>query len=130
MAQIKTMQTETSSDSPQTDGFCRPAVDVAKEKEDLVLRADIPGSSLENLTINYENGTLSITGKRIHEVPEGMQVILEEYEPADFYREFSITQDIDASRITAEYLDGVLVVHLPVAPSAKPRKIEVKNGSF
>jgi HSP20 family molecular chaperone IbpA len=52
--------------------------------------------------------------------------LLHEYGVGDFYRTFRVSQQVDASRITAEYENGVLTLHLPKAEAARPRKIEVQ----
>ncbi len=52
--------------------------------------------------------------------------LLREYGVGDFYRTFRVSEQIDASRIEAEYADGVLKLHLPKVEAVKPRKITVK----
>jgi HSP20 family protein len=54
--------------------------------------------------------------------------LLQEYGVGDFYRTFKVSEQIDSTRISAEYHDGVLTIHLPKVEAAKPRKISVQSS--
>lgn len=106
----------------------RPNVDILEEQDELRLLADMPGVTADSIEIDFEEGVLTIQGKVAPRKVEGLS-LLQEYGVGDFYRTFRISEQIDASRIRAEYADGVLTVHLPKVEAAKPRKIEVSTAS-
>lgn len=105
----------------------QPRVDIYEVSGELVLVADMPGVANESIDIVFENGVLAISGKVEKRQPEGTQYLLSEYGLGDYHRAFEVSEAIDATKISAEYSDGELVVHLPKAESARPRRIEVKS---
>ena len=104
-----------------------PSVDIVESKEELVLVADMPGVSSDSIDVHFEKGELFIHGRVEDRQKEGHKSLLREYGVGDFYRVFTISEEIDAERISAEYKDGVLTLHLPKVDAVKPRKIEVKG---
>ena len=86
----------------------------------------MPGVHQDDLDIRYESDQLIIAG-RVAARNEDLQVLRQEYGIGDFQRTFSIGESIDAEAINAEVHNGVLVVHLPKAESAKPKRIAVKS---
>ncbi len=86
--------------------------------------ADLPGVSREDLDVSVENGLLTIRGRTHHAVPG--DAIYREYELANFFRQFELSDKVDQNKITAELKHGVLTLNLPKAEEAKPRQIEVK----
>lgn len=105
--------------------YYRPNVDIVEQAEELLVRADMPGLRADDIDIQFEDGTLAIHGRVAPRQPAGSNYLLQEYGVGDFYRSFQISEHIDASRIHAEYNDGVLTLHLPKTESVKPRKIAV-----
>ncbi len=108
-----------------------PNVDIVETADEVIVFADMPGVGSENIDIHFENGELFLRGKVADRIPEGAKVISREYGFGDFYRVFTISEEVDSEKITAEYRDGVLTLHLPKVEAAKPRKIKVvaKSGS-
>jgi HSP20 family molecular chaperone IbpA len=104
-----------------------PRIDIWETADELVLFADMPGVSAENLDIQFENRELRILGK-VSPRHEGINFLYGEYGVGDFYRTFTIGETIDADKISAELKDGVLTLHLPKTEAVKPRKIEVKSS--
>lgn len=104
-----------------------PLVDIYESAEALVLLADMPGVDRENISIDVRDNQLTIQGTVIIE-GENERPLLREYGVGDFYRQFSLGKSIDQSKIEASMKDGVLMVKLPKADVAKPRKIEVKTA--
>ena len=106
-----------------------PNVDIVESQDQLIMYADMPGVSADNIDIHFENGELSIFG-RVSERPSGNeQYLLHEYGVGDFFRSFTISEAIDAEAISANCKDGVLALHLPKVEAVKTRKIQVKAGS-
>jgi HSP20 family protein len=104
----------------------QPSVDIHEGADGLIVTADLPGTRREDIDIHFENGTLTLQGKVRPRQNDKTPYLLNEYDVGDFYRSFAVSELIDASRISAEYKDGVLTLRLPKVESAKPRKIEVK----
>ena len=101
-----------------------PRFDIWEGDEELILVGDVPGVSVDDLDIRFENRELTIHGK----VPPrfGGEYMYGEYEIGDFHRTFAIGEAIDGEKIHAEIHNGVLTLHLPKTEKVKPRKIEVK----
>jgi HSP20 family protein len=104
-----------------------PAVDVIEENERFVLRADLPGVDPQSITINMENGALSLGGERQSEKNEnanGMHRI--ERTSGSFYRRFSLPESADADNITAKSSNGILEVVIPKKQLVQARRITVE----
>jgi HSP20 family protein len=102
-----------------------PRVDFLETEDELVAYADMPGCRPEDVDVQYENGRLELHGKCLPR-QEDVDYLLHEYGVGDYYRSFTINQEIDASRIAAALKQGVLAVHLPKSAAAKPRRVAVK----
>jgi HSP20 family molecular chaperone IbpA len=103
-----------------------PRVDIWETKDELVLCADLPGVTAENLDIQFENRELRIHGK-VGPRHENIHFLYSEYGTGDFYRTFRIGEAIDAEKISAELKDGVMTLHLPKTEAVKPRRIQVQS---
>lgn len=105
----------------------RPNVDIRDRREEVVFVADIPGSSAEGIDVRFEDGVLSI-----HAVvtPRGMpgRAVRQEYGVGDYRRSFRLGDGFDASRIAADYRQGVLTVRVPRTAAVLPRRVEVRAG--
>ena len=124
----KTEATELTRTEPTRQGRrFRPTVDILERAEELILVADVPGVSGDDIDINFENGTLTILGKVPPRSYEDGEMLLAEYGIGDFYRTFEVSESVDAAAISAECANGVLTVHLPKVEAIKPRKITVKG---
>ena len=100
-----------------------PSVDIYENDNEILLYADMPGVHKDDVTINIENGKLSISGVRRldqHGVSNWAEFVDVEY-----VRSFSIPQSIKVEDVAAKLKDGVLTLHLPKSEAAKPRLIEV-----
>jgi len=103
-----------------------PAVDIFERADELTIVADMPGTTGNDINIQFENGLLTVHGRATPRRGVDERCVLCEYGLGDFHRTFEIGELIDSGRITAEYADGVLTLHLPKVPAARPRKIEVR----
>lgn len=123
----KTKAEETHAAELTREGACyRPNVDILELAEELLVRADMPGASPEEIDIDFKDGMLTIHAKIKPRQEASTQYLLREYGVGDYWRSFQVGEAIDASKITAEYNDGLLTLHLPKAEAARPRKISVK----
>ena len=102
----------------------RPPVDIYDTPEALVLMADLPGVSKENLDVRVDDKMLTIQAKAEDAVPG--DPIYREFELGSFFRQFELGEEIDTQRINAELKHGVMTLTLPKAEKAKPKQIEVK----
>ncbi|RLB11359.1 MAG: Hsp20/alpha crystallin family protein [Deltaproteobacteria bacterium] len=105
-----------------------PDVDIYETEKEIVVLADMPGVTAEKLNVSLKDNILTLDGEV--EPLEGKEEreIFKEFETGRFYRQFSLSQVIDQSKIEAELKDGVLKLILPKVEKATPRKIEVKAG--
>ena len=104
-----------------------PAVDIYEtEAHDLVVRAELPGMAREDIEVSVENSTLILKGEKKLDAAvkeENYRRIERTY--GTFHRSFTLPNTVDATRISAEFKNGVLTVKLPFREEAKPRTITV-----
>ncbi len=117
---------EQEAERTRVGQWFRPPVDIIEMKDELLLVGDLPGATSESIEIDFEDGLLTIEGTVPARYSEKMNFLLAEYGVGNFHRSFRVSEQIDGSRINAEYTAGVLTVHLPKAEAAKPRKIQVQ----
>jgi len=120
------LNTRGAGENGEAEVVARPRVDILETEQEIVLLADLPGVRPADVDVRFENGELTIHGRRTASHP-GKKRALWEYEPAHFHRAFRLAEDVAADRIQAEMKNGVLTVHLPKAEAAKPRRISVKG---
>jgi HSP20 family molecular chaperone IbpA len=121
-----TLESRNETEQTRSGQFYRPDVDILELADELVVHADVPGARSEDVDINFEDGALTIFAK-VAERPASGPVLAREYGVGDFRRTFRVSEQIDASRISAQYQNGVLTLHLPKAERARPRKIQVQG---
>jgi HSP20 family molecular chaperone IbpA len=105
-----------------------PAVDIVEDETGISLTADLPGVPKEKLTVRMDGQSLSIEGEIAMETPEGMEARYVEVRSPAYRRSFSLSRDLDPSKIDAQFKDGVLRLRIPKAEHAQPRKIAVSVG--
>jgi len=105
----------------------KPAVDIFENEAGITLLADMPGVRLDDLEVDLREGVLTLTGRVVPAEGEGETDVAREYNPGTFYRQFSLADTIDQSKIEAKLVNGVLTLELPKAEAAKPRQIPVKT---
>lgn len=117
---------ETMSERSSNIPTVAPVVDILENADEILLYADMPGVSKEEVTVNIDNGRLALSGVR--KMQAAGAATWEEFGEVEFRRVFSVPQSIDVSKVNAELKDGVLQLHLPKSEAAKPRHIEIKAG--
>ena len=110
------------------DGVGLP-MDVLRRGEELVVRVDLPGVAADHINLTVENHVLTISAERRSAYTEGDQILAQERFDGAISRRLRVPDWVDADTVTADYVDGVLTVHLPLAEKAKPRRIEVNGAS-
>jgi HSP20 family protein len=104
-------------------------LDVYRKGERFVVRVDLPGIDPESLDLTIERNVLSIKADRSWMPAEGEEVLVAERPQGTFTRRLFLSEGLDADKISAQYEHGVLTVTVPVADSAKSRKIAISLGS-
>ena len=109
-------------------GSWNPAVDIFEtESHDLVVKAELPGMNRDDIEVSVENGTLVLKGQKKFDAEvkeERYRRIERSY--GQFHRSFTLPNTVDASKVGADYKNGVLTVKLPFREDAKPRTINVE----
>lgn len=104
-----------------------PLVDIVEDENEYRIKAELPAMKKEDVRLTVDNGVLTISGERKYEQGEKREKhhrIERAY--GSFVRSFSLPEDADGSKVTADYKDGVLHMHLPKSEKAKPKSIEIK----
>ena len=103
-----------------------PPVDVIEDANGITLYADLPGVSRENLHLQVEAGTLTIDAEMDLALPEDLQSSHTEVGFGRFHRIFTLSQELDPKKVSAELSNGVLRLSIPKAEHAKPRRIAIR----
>ena len=104
-----------------------PAMDVQETDKEYLIKADLPDVKKEDVKVGIEDGILSVEGERKQEKEEkGRKFHRIERAYGKFVRRMTVPTDVDATKVAAEFKDGVLNVHLPKSADAKPRMVDVK----
>lgn len=129
-----TCSTKTECANPETAERARPRtayrppVDIVDTPNAVLLVADVPGVSENDVEISMEKNVLTILGKVEPSASEGYSPYSTEYGVGDWERSFTISSEIDRQRVEASVKDGVLRIKLPKALEASSRKIRVTAG--
>jgi HSP20 family protein len=109
-------------------GNWTPAVDIFEtDNHDLVLKAELPGMTRDEIEVVVENGTLVLKGqKKFDETVKQEHYRRIERSYGQFYSSFTLPNTVDASKVAADYKNGILTVKLPFREEAKPRTINVE----
>lgn len=107
-------------------GGWSPSVDVFQDKDNVYVKAELPGLKKEEIEITFQDGMLTLGGERKEEseVKEGQSFRSERFF-GKFHRTISTPTKIDADKISASYKDGILTVQMPKAAEAKAKQIDV-----
>ncbi|MDM0022426.1 Hsp20/alpha crystallin family protein [Variovorax sp. J22R187] len=103
-----------------------PPVDVIEDASGITLFADLPGVSRDRLQLQIEAGTLTIEAELDLDLPSGLQSSHTEVGLGRFHRMFTLSPELDTSKVSAELAHGVLKLTIPKAEHAKPRRISVR----
>jgi HSP20 family molecular chaperone IbpA len=103
-----------------------PRTDIFETEDGLVLLADMPGVAADGVDVTLERNVLTIRGRTQDSAPPGFSPVYREYEPGDYERVFTLSEDIEAERIEASVNNGVLRLFLPKAGPAQTKRIQVR----
>jgi HSP20 family molecular chaperone IbpA len=105
-----------------------PPVDVIEDSAGITLYADVPGVPKDKLNLHIEADTLIIEGDLALNVPEAMEATHAEVSLPRYRRAFTLSKELDASKVSADLSHGVLKLRIPKAEHAQPRRIDVRVG--
>ena len=121
------MRGEADTDEAITLSAWAPLVDITEDDKAYLIKAELPEVRKEELKVAVEDGVLTFSGERKLEKEEnGKRYHRVERAYGSFARSFTVPDDADASKVRAEFKDGVLLVRLEKTEKAKPKTIEVK----
>jgi HSP20 family molecular chaperone IbpA len=121
-------KTVTSTTQQQPPRAVLPPVDVYEDDSGITLRADMPGVPRDQLELKVEGDALSIEGAVRQPTPEGLEAVYAEVRVPHYRRTFTLSRELDASKIDASLKDGVLTLRIPKQAHAQPRRIQVQAG--
>ena len=120
--------TARASGTASDTRFVVPRVDVLEDDSGITLLADLPGVPRESLELKVEGDTLLVEGVVATPMPQQLQSVYAEVRVPRYRRTFTLSRELDASRIEANLKDGVLNLRIPKQEHARPRRIEVRAG--
>lgn len=124
MSQLTTQETSCCAAKPEKVDYAVPAVNIHRDGDGYTLEAEMPGVEKSGVEITFNDGRLTLVGRR--SAPGGeSKAVYSESRRTDYRRVFDLDPSIDAGRISAGIEQGLLTVRLPKAEAAKPRRIEV-----
>jgi HSP20 family protein len=103
-------------------------LDAYRRGDEYVVDLDLPGVDRDSIDLTVERNVLRVTAERRAGEMEGDQLLVVERPKGVVTRTLYLGQDLDLDRITANYVDGVLSLTIPVAEQAKPHRIEIGGG--
>ena len=117
--------TELARTSQLLSGWT-PALDIHEDKDNFIVRAELPGMKREEIDVSLHDGALSLSGERKMEQKfEEAEVYRTERFFGKFQRTVSLPAAVAADKVKAQYKDGVLTITLPKTEEAKPKQISV-----
>ncbi len=118
---------QTRTERTREEVWSAPDVDIYEMDDGIVLLADMPGVGSDDVEVTVEEGELIIEGRPQPTRIKGSRAVHTEFGPNLFRRVFTLSSDVDASRVEGSISDGVLMVKLPKAEEAKVKRIEIKS---
>jgi HSP20 family molecular chaperone IbpA len=118
----------SASTSSSAQPYVVPPVDVFENESAITLLADLPGVARDQLNLRVDGENLVIEATAATAGPENLQLVYGEAQIPTYRRQFTLSRELDASRIEAQLRDGVLRLTIPKAEEAKPRRIPVQVG--
>jgi HSP20 family molecular chaperone IbpA len=114
------------ADSARNEAALLPPVDVIEDANGITLYADLPGVPKDRLSLHVEDGKLSIEGELALDMPEGMEATHAEVSLPRYRRVFTLSKELDADKVSAEFDQGVLKLRIPKVEHLQPRKVGIR----
>lgn len=103
-------------------------MDVFRKGDEYVLNIDLPGVDPDSIDLTVNGKVLTVKAERHPVAGDGAEVLISERPTGSYIRRISLGEEIDVDNLKANYEHGVLTVVLPIAESAKPKKVEITAG--
>ena len=129
---LETLQEEmnrflSESSTGWSEGMWNPQIDIVDEKDHLVVKADIPGMSKDEIQVTVEDDNLILKGEKKHEEKtKDKNFIREERSYGAFYRSIPLPAHVKADGVKAFYKNGVLELEVPQKEESKPKQINIE----
>jgi HSP20 family protein len=116
-----------NDDGLLTSGTWVPPVDIFQNGDhEVVLMAELPGMTRDDIDITVDNGTLTVKGeKKLSSDVKDDQYHRVERRYGTFSRSFSLPRTVDVTKVAADFKNGVLTIRLPLREEAKPRQVKI-----
>ncbi|MFS8980954.1 Hsp20/alpha crystallin family protein [Cupriavidus necator] len=114
------------ADTGSTEAALMPPVNVYEDGAGITLYADLPGVPKDKLAVQVQGDILTIKGEVALDLPEGMEASYAEVSLPRYRRVFTLSKELDAEMVVAEFNHGVLKLRIPKAEYTQPSRIEVK----
>jgi HSP20 family protein len=125
---LRLLDASTGDGAPDTEAGVFPPMNITQDDDNFYLRAEIPGIKPAELSIAAFRNRVSISGKREIAREHGRVSYHRKERPEGaFNRAVTLPTEVDAERVDARYVDGILTLTLPKAEQAKPRQIAVRT---
>lgn len=123
VAMPETQEERAARPEGTRERYIAPPVDIYEVADGLVVTADVPGVTQDQLEVRVDNHILTIRGQA--SASTVAEPAYREYELVNYFRQFELNDKVDEGKITADLKHGVLTLNLPKMVEAKPRKITV-----
>ena len=107
-------------------GYAWPDVDISESDSEYIFSVEIPGTVKDDIKIWIEDNVLTVTGEKKAKAQEKDQLVFSERAFGKFERMFKLTKSVDRNKVSAELVDGILVIIVPKSIEARPREISIK----
>jgi HSP20 family protein len=119
-------QTQEAKRQDSEQATMLPPVDVIEDATGITLYADLPGVRRDKLSLRVEGDQLLLEGELVLALPQELHPSHAELQQSRYRRAFTLSKELDADKVGAEFNQGVLRVRIPKAAHAQPRKIAVQ----
>ena len=127
-SQTVTRRPEDKAAARRDDAALLPQVDVIEDTDGITLYADLPGVPKDKLDVRVDGETLLIQGELALPLPGELEASHAEVRRKTYRRAFTLSRELDADKVAADFSNGVLRLTIPKAAHAQPRRINVQTG--
>jgi HSP20 family protein len=103
-------------------------VDVYRKDDAYLVQVNLPGAVADSIDVTIRRNVITISAQPAHPDEGSLELLLNERPVGTMTRSIALGEEIDANDVQADYVDGVLLLHLPIAEAARPRRINIRQG--